>query len=125
LATLVARAAHVGGHLIEAGTGGAVRFNDWPISCSALFVETTIEDEISAFEEIRRDLEAEHMGNWVLIHRRKLVAVFDTFEEVAKAAVAKFGRGRYLIRQVGAPPVVLPPSTNVTPAPHKGGAMHG
>lgn len=66
--------------------------------------------EIAAYEKLQRELEANHMGKWVLIHEEKLVAVFESFEDAAAQAVEKFGRGPYVIRQVGASPVVLPAS---------------
>jgi hypothetical protein len=69
-----------------------------------------IDSDIAAFEGMRPGLEARHMGEWVLIHAQELVATYATFDDAAQAAVSKFGRGPYLIRQVGAPPVVLPAS---------------
>jgi hypothetical protein len=71
---------------------------------------TTIEDDIAAYDAMRNELEARHMGKWALLYERKLVSVFDLFEEAAESAVEQFGRGPYLIRQVGAPPVTLPAS---------------
>ncbi len=80
-----------------------------------------IDAEIAAYEELRGQLEAEHMGEWVLIHEGKLVGLFPTFEAVAEDAVRRFGRGPYLIRQVGAPPVTLPALVMYSPvhAPNK------
>lgn len=69
-----------------------------------------LDQEISAYEGMSAELEAHHMGKWVLIHDLKLVAIFDSFESAAKKAVRQFGRGPYLIRQVGAPPLTLPAS---------------
>jgi hypothetical protein len=69
-----------------------------------------ISQEIKAYEEKRSELELKHMGKWVLIHDGELIGVFDSFELAAEVAVPKFGRGPYLIRQVGAPPVTLPAS---------------
>jgi hypothetical protein len=70
----------------------------------------SLDDEIAAFEGMRAGLEARHMGEWVLIFGEQLVGTFPAFEEAAQTAVEKFGRGPYLIRQVGAPPVILPAS---------------
>ena len=67
-------------------------------------------NEISAYEKMRPTLEAQHMGKWVLIHDEKLVGTYDSFEKAAEDAVAKFGRGPFLVRQVGAPPITLPAS---------------
>jgi hypothetical protein len=73
-------------------------------------MDPDINEDIAAFEAMRQKLESDHMGQWVLIHGRELVSIFDTFEAAAEAAVEQFGRGPYLIRQIGAPPVVLPAS---------------
>ena len=67
-----------------------------------------ISDEIKAFEHMQADLEANHMGKWVLVRDGKLVGVFDSFELAADDAIQKFGRGPFLIREVGAAPATLP-----------------
>lgn len=69
-----------------------------------------IQDEIKAFEEMRSDLESRCLGQWVLVHDQKLIHVYDSFELAANDAVGQFGRGPYLIRQVGAEPLTLPVS---------------
>jgi hypothetical protein len=69
-----------------------------------------IDQEIKAYETIRDELETKHMGKWALVRDEKLVALYDTLEEVAEQAVSQFGSGPYLIRQVGAPPMTLPAS---------------
>jgi hypothetical protein len=69
-----------------------------------------VQSEIKAYGTMQADLERKHMGKWVLIHDLKLEGVFDSFEAAAEYAVQHFGRGPYLIRQVGAPPVTLPAS---------------
>ena len=66
-----------------------------------------LEENIKAYNEIQESLKP---GIWVLIHDKKLISTFDTFELAAREAVQKFGSGPYLIRQVGANPVVLPAS---------------
>ena len=48
------------------------------------------------------------------------IGVYDAFETAAKEAVGHFGRGPYLIRQVGAPPVVLPASVMYRPVYARG-----
>ena len=80
-----------------------------------------INEEIAAYDRMREDLEARLMGKWVLIHDGQLVAQHDSFEAAAADAVGRFGRGPYLIRQVGAPPVTLPASVMYHPeyAPSK------
>lgn len=69
-----------------------------------------IDAEITAYEERQDDLEAHHMGEWVVMKDGQLVGTFDSFEKAASIAVTRFGRGPYLIRQVGAPPITLPAS---------------
>jgi hypothetical protein len=69
-----------------------------------------IDVELAAYDAMREKLETEHMTKWVVIHDEELVGVYDSFEAAAEDAVGKFGRGPYLIRQVGAPPVALPAS---------------
>ena len=74
-----------------------------------------LEDEIAAYEAMQRDLESRQMGKWVLVHDRVLVGVRDSFESVAEDAVRRFGRGPYLIRQIGDPPFVMPASVMYAP----------
>jgi hypothetical protein len=69
-----------------------------------------LDTEIAKYEAERQNLEASHLGKWVVIHERDLVGIYDSFELAAESAIGKFGRGPYLIRQVGAPPVTLPAS---------------
>jgi hypothetical protein len=69
-----------------------------------------LDSELAAFEAMREDLEAHHMGRWVLVCDKALIGNYSSFEDAAKDAVAKFGRGPYLIRQVGVASVTLPAS---------------
>ncbi len=73
-------------------------------------VEDRLDQEIAAYDAMRNELETHHMGKWALVHGRELIALHDSFEVAAEEAVRRFGRGPYLIRQVGAPPVSLPAS---------------
>jgi hypothetical protein len=59
---------------------------------------------------MREKLETEQMSKWVVVREGQLVGIFDSFESAAESAVQQFGRGPYLIRQIGAPPVTLPAS---------------
>jgi hypothetical protein len=74
-----------------------------------------LSDEISAYENMRADLEAKALGKWALVHDKQLVGTFDSFEKAAELGVGRFGRGPYLIRQIGAPPVSLPASVLYNP----------
>ncbi len=69
-----------------------------------------LDREIAHYNARRPDLEREHKGEWVLIHQDEFVGVYATFEDAGRVAVRRFGRGPYLIRKVGAPPLTLPAS---------------
>jgi hypothetical protein len=77
-----------------------------------------LRDEIAAYELMHADLEAAHLGEWALVHDRQLVGTFDSFDKAAREAIRKFGRGPYLIRQVGAASLTLPASVLYHPVPH-------
>ena len=72
--------------------------------------------EIAAYQQQAAQLEASHLGKWVVFKGTALIAVYDTFEAAAEDAVERFGRGPFLIRQVGAPPIVMPISVAYNPA---------
>ena len=74
-----------------------------------------LDKELAAYEQMRQDLEAHHMGEWVVVHNETLVSTYESFENAAKDAVARFGRGPYLIKQVGAPSITLPASVMYVP----------
>ena len=74
-----------------------------------------LEREIRAYEARRDELERVHMGKFIVIHGEDLVGAWDTLDAAAEEAVRQFGRGPYLIRQVGAPPTVLPASVFMRP----------
>jgi hypothetical protein len=44
-----------------------------------------------------------------------LIGIHNTLEAAAEDAVAQFGSGPYLIRQIGAPPIVIPVSIAYNP----------
>lgn len=73
-------------------------------------MQDTIDNEIAAYEGMRDDLEAHHMGEWIVMRDGKVIGTYGSFENASNEAVVKFGRGPYLIRQIGAPPIVLPVS---------------
>lgn len=75
----------------------------------------TLTDEIAAYELMRAELESSHLGKWALVHDKNLIGIFDSVEAAAEQAVQKFGRGPYLIRQIGAPPITLPASVMYSP----------
>ena len=75
----------------------------------------TLSEEIAAYEDMRRTLETDRFGKWVIVHDKKLAGVYESFEATAEDAVGRFGRGPYLIRKVGEPPVTLPASALYRP----------
>lgn len=75
-----------------------------------------LEKEIMAFERLSPELEAHHHGKWVVIRDEVLVGAFDTLDAAAEEAVTRFGRGPYLIRQVGAPAFAVPVAVMTWPA---------
>ncbi len=69
-----------------------------------------LDRDIMAFEALREELEERHRGEWVLIQDQRLIGTFGSFDLAAQEAVRRFGRGPYLIRQIGAPEMILPAS---------------
>lgn len=69
-----------------------------------------LDKEIAFYESKKSDFENEHLGEWILVHGDQIVSFYKTFELAAQDAVQKFGSGPYLIRQIGASPIVLPTS---------------
>ena len=67
----------------------------------------TIEKEIIAYDLMRKDLEVNHLGEWVLVHDQQLIGTFETFQKAAVVASKRFGRGPYLIRKIGEGPLRL------------------
>jgi hypothetical protein len=74
-----------------------------------------LETEIAAFERRREELEKYHNGKFVVFRGEELIGAFDTFDNAAREAVSRFGRGPYLIRQVGAPAPPMPASVMYRP----------
>ena len=78
----------------------------------------TIDTEIAAYDAMKDQLEATCLDKWVVIHGGIVAGVFDDFQKAATDAVARFGRGPYLIRQVGQRPIVLPASVLYSSSRH-------
>jgi hypothetical protein len=74
-----------------------------------------LDTELAAYRQQAAQLEASYLGKWVLFKGADLIAIYDTFETAAEYAVERFGRGPFLIRQVGAPPIVMPISVAYNP----------
>jgi hypothetical protein len=74
-----------------------------------------IDRDIAAYEGMREELERHNLSKWAVVHEGQLTAVYESFEQAAEEAVQRFGRGPFLIRQIGAPPIVLPASVMYHP----------
>jgi hypothetical protein len=74
-----------------------------------------LKDDIAAYDAMKADLEAKSLGKWVVFRERKLIGTYESFDAAAQDAVHRFGRGPYLIRQVGAPPISMPASVMYHP----------
>ena len=71
---------------------------------------------IAAYERIQRQLEADHFGEWVVVRDGQLACAYEDFQDAAAEAVRRFGRGPYLIRQVGRSTLIsLPASVRYRP----------
>jgi hypothetical protein len=74
-----------------------------------------LDREIQAYEGLKTKLEEQHAGKWVVVHDCEVAGVYADMENAAEDAVKKFGKGPYLLRQIGAPPIVLPASVMYSP----------
>ena len=63
----------------------------------------TLDYNIRTFDNMSDELNQHHAGKFVLVYDGNFIASYDNFDNAAKEAVKRFGRGPYLIRQVGAP----------------------
>ena len=71
--------------------------------------KTALSRQITAYDaKYRSTLETDHRGKWAVVYNEELVGIYDSFQEAAEDAVAQFGRGPYLIREIGSGPVTLP-----------------
>ena len=60
-----------------------------------------LETEIRAYDAKLEELERLHQGKFVVFHGDDFVGAFNDFNAAAAEAVRLFGRGPYLIREVG------------------------
>lgn len=67
-----------------------------------------LKEEIAVYENMRAELERDHFGKWSVIHGYELIGIYETLQDAAIDASDKYGRGPYLIRQVGASTERLP-----------------
>lgn len=69
-----------------------------------------LKKDIEFYTTKKEELELAHTGKWVLISDQKVVGIHNSFENAAGEAARLFGDGPYLIRQIGALPIILPAS---------------
>lgn len=76
-----------------------------------------LEREIAAYERDLPKLLADFDGKFVVYHEDVRLGSYDTFQNAAQAAIAAFGTGPYLIRQVQKDAPVLPLPSSVAYRP--------
>ena len=69
----------------------------------------TLEENTAAYEKMNDYLEKEHFGKWVLFYDEEFIGSYDDFQDAGYEALKRFGRGPYLIRQVGVKKVIRLP----------------
>ena len=69
----------------------------------------TLEENTAAYEKMNDYLENEHFGKWVLFYDEEFIGSYDDFQDAGYEALKRFGRGPYLIRQVGVKKVIRLP----------------
>ncbi len=69
----------------------------------------TLDENIAAYDAMRDHLELEYFGKWVVFYDEEFVGSYDESEDAAYAAIERYDRGPFLIRQVGALRVIRPP----------------
>ena len=69
-----------------------------------------LEAEIKAFEARKADLEKTYPGKFVIFKGSDFIGAWDTLNAAAGEAIKLYGRGPYLIRQVGVPSPNIPAS---------------
>jgi hypothetical protein len=65
--------------------------------------EHVLAADIRAFEQLREELEREHLDEFALFFQGELVGTYPDFNSAAKAALSKSKTGPYLIQQIGSP----------------------
>lgn len=68
----------------------------------------SLRENIEAYEARQEEMEKYYMGKHVVFYNREKVDSFDTFDAAAREAIRRFGRGPYLIREVGEKGIILP-----------------
>lgn len=74
-----------------------------------------LKQELEVYENHRSKFEEEHDMQWVVICGNEIGGFFDDFQTAAASAVSRFGRGPYLIKQIGAQEDKIPLSLFTRP----------
>ena len=69
----------------------------------------TLDENIAAYQKMRDYLETEHFHRWVVFYDEKFIGSYEDFQDAGYDALKRFGRGPYLIRQVGVKRVIRLP----------------
>ena len=84
--------------------------------------EKALEKNLKAFHRKKDEMERHYMGKWVLFYEGEFINSFDTLDNVASEAIRRYGRGPYLIKEVGDPDEMkLPASVMFGVADHAAG----
>ena len=70
---------------------------------------STLKENMAAYEAMQDDLELDYFGKWVIFYNEEMAGTYETSGDAVDDALARFGRGPYLIKQVGETPLTLPP----------------
>ena len=62
----------------------------------------TLDENIAAYDAMRDHLELEYFGKWVVFYDEEFVGSYDESQDAAYAAMQRYGREPFLLRQVGA-----------------------
>ena len=68
----------------------------------------TLKENIAEYEKMQALLETEHWGEHVVFYDREFRGAFKEFHQAMRFAYTRWGRGPYLIREVGEPPLMVP-----------------
>ena len=63
----------------------------------------TLDENIEAFVSMSEKLNADYPNKYVLFYDGNFCGSYDNLNNAAEDAIKNFGKGPYLIRQVGAP----------------------
>ena len=77
--------------------------------------EHALSRESALYEPRKAEYERVHHWEWVIIHGDEVVGSYSDFQVAAEIAVDRFGRGAYILRQIGVPKPTLPASVLVHP----------